>query len=67
VLVRVSLKAVINGEPVPDPGYPEYPDLWREADVSLWYPTMMPADFMEELQTEPDHPQFRKIERPQQQ
>ena len=64
IFVRLSLWALIDGEPIPDPGYPQYPNLNRVADHVPWHPTNVPQGWDEAVQTDPGHPRFRKIEPP---
>jgi hypothetical protein len=64
VFVRISLQQLVDGAPLPNPGAPAYPDLWRDNDEALWTPTVEPIGWLEALQIDPEHPQYRPVQRP---
>jgi hypothetical protein len=61
IYVRLTLKGLLDGQPIGDPGTPQYPNLLRTHDQSLWVPTNTPANWSDAVQTDPEHPQFRRI------
>ena len=57
--VRLSLQALVDGRPLPDPGADAYPHLKRTLDKALWHPTNVPVGWDEEADLDPHDVQFR--------
>ncbi|MEY9859746.1 hypothetical protein ABH935_005379 [Catenulispora sp. GAS73] len=57
--VRLSLQALVDGRPLPDPGVDTYPNLRRSLDKTLWHPINVPLGWDEEAELDPHDVQFR--------
>ena len=57
--VRLSLRALVDGEPLPVAGHNPYPQLTRGPDGVQWHPSAVPNLWQDESDLDPMDPQFR--------